>query len=282
MIWISRSREMDLNSRAAVMGILNTTPDSFSDGGRFFTAHSALDHARALAAEGATIIDIGGESSRPGALPVDIAEEIRRTEPVVRAVRDDLDGWISIDTTKAAVAEAALRAGADIVNDISGMRADPAMAEVCAAAGCGVVVMHMQRTPRDMQLAPNYTDVVAEIGEFFAERRAFLLAAGVRDQAIAFDPGIGFGKTLAHNLELLRAGASLAPAGRPLLIGVSRKSMIAKVLGDHRVSARDWPTVALTAWLRERGVMLHRVHEVRGCVDALRMTEAVLAANSSS
>ncbi len=258
------------------MGILNVTPDSFSDGGRHAHAQEALAHARRMVARGAALIDIGGESTRPGADPVSEADEIGRTVPVVAALRGCWDGLISIDTSKAAVAEAALAAGADIVNDVSGLRADPAMAEVCAASGCGVVVMHMQGEPRTMQAAPSYADVVAELRDFFAERLAALTDAGISPEAQCFDPGIGFGKGLDHNLALLRALDRISPPGRPLLLGVSRKSFIGKLLGSDELGLRDWPTVALTSRAREQGVMLHRVHAVRPNLEALRMTEAIL------
>ena len=258
------------------MGILNVTPDSFSDGGLHAGAAGALAHAREMIAEGAAIIDIGGESTRPGAEPVDAAEEIERTVPVVTALRAEWDGLISIDTTKAVVAEAALAAGADIVNDVSGLRADPAMANVCAAGGCGVVVMHMQGEPRTMQKAPRYDDVVAEVRTFFNERLKALTRVGIDAEALCFDPGIGFGKTLDHNLALLRALDRISPPGRPLLLGVSRKSFIGRLLGTNGLTMRDWPTVAITSRARELAVMLHRVHAVRPNLEALRMTEAIL------
>ncbi len=258
------------------MGILNVTPDSFSDGGEHFGVGSALGHARRMIAEGAELIDIGGESTRPGAIPVSAEEEIARTVPVIAALRAEWDGLISIDTSKAAVASAALAAGADIVNDVSGLLADPEMAGVCAASGCGVVVMHMQGSPQTMQAAPSYSDVVAEVMAFFTERLATLAAAGIDPAALCFDPGIGFGKNPAHNLALLRALDQIPVGGRPLLLGVSRKSFIGKILGTDDLDAREWPTIAITASAREKGVMLHRVHSVRPNVEALRMTEAIL------
>ena len=258
------------------MGILNVTPDSFSDGGCHAGLAAALEHARRMIAEGAEIIDIGGESTRPGAAEVSVEEEIARTRPVVAALRAEWDGLLSIDTMKAAVAAAALEAGADLVNDVSGLTADPAMAGVCAATGCGVVVMHMQGDPRTMQLAPRYDDVVAEVRGFFEERLAALVAAGIDPEAICFDPGIGFGKSVEHNLALLRALPELAVGGRPLLLGVSRKSFIGKVLGSLDLADRAWPTVAITARAREAGVMIHRVHDVKPNVEAVRMVEAIM------
>ena len=258
------------------MGILNVTPDSFSDGGRHSNIEGALLHARSMIVEGVAMIDIGGESTRPGAKPVSAGEEIERTAPVVAALRACWDGLISIDTSKAVVAEAALTAGADIVNDVSGLRADPKMGRVCAASGCGVVVMHMQGEPRTMQQAPVYTDVVAEVRAFFSERMEVLTKAGIHPEALCFDPGIGFGKGLDHNLALLCALDRISPPDRPLLLGVSRKSFIGKLLGTDDLTMRDWPTVAITSAAREQGVMLHRVHAVRPNVEALRMTEAIL------
>jgi dihydropteroate synthase len=274
VIWKSRHRHLELEREAQIMGILNVTPDSFSDGGRFAAVESALEQALRMIGEGAAIIDIGGESTRPGAEPVEIAEEIERTRPVIEALRAEWNGWISIDTTKPEVARAALEAGADIVNDVSGLR-DPAMVSVCAESLCAVCVMHMQGTPRTMQQAPAYEDVVAEVRAFFKERLETLTAAGIEEEHLCFDPGIGFGKTLEHNLALLRSLDQLCPANRPLLLGISRKSFIGKLLGNEAMELRDWPTVALTARAREKGVMLHRVHEVQPNLQALRMAEAI-------
>ena len=276
MIWQTKRTNLDLSHRAQVMGILNVTPDSFSDGGEHFGEETALIHARQMIAEGATLIDIGGESTRPGAAVVAVDEEIARTAPVIAKLREEWDGLISIDTSKAAVAEAALAAGADIVNDISGLLTDPAMTSICARSGCGVVVMHMQGSPQTMQKSPSYRDVVAEVKSFFKERFATLTTAGIDPLALCFDPGIGFGKSLDHNLSLLRALAEISVAGRPLLLGVSRKSFIGKILASDDLAVREWPTVALTSNAREKGVMLHRVHEVRPNLEALRMTEAIL------
>lgn len=258
-----------------IMGILNVTPDSFSDGGRHASPGAALARARRMIAEGADLIDIGGESTRPGAEPVDAREEIARVLPVTGALRAEWDGLISIDTMKPDVARAALAAGADVVNDVTGLR-DPAMTRVCAQAGCGVVVMHMRGEPRTMQRAPEYHDVVAEVRAFFEERHSTLTAAGIDAEALCFDPGIGFGKTLNHNIALLRGLPELGVAGRPLLVGVSRKSLIARLLGSEAMADRKWPTVGLTAWTREGGARIHRVHDVRPNREALRMAEAVI------
>jgi dihydropteroate synthase len=282
MIWKTRHRLLDLTHQGQVMGILNVTPDSFSDGGKHEGVAKAMEHARQMIAEGACIIDIGGESTRPGAAVVAVAEEIARTVPVILALRAEWDGLISIDTSKSAVAEAALAAGADIVNDVSGLLADAGMAAVCACYRCGVVVMHMQGNPRCMQIAPSYTDVVAEVRDYFIERLGALTQAGIEPAAMCFDPGIGFGKTLEHNLDLLRALDDLAPEGHPILLGVSRKSFLGEILKTDDLNAREWPTVALTASAREKGIMLHRVHSIRPNLDAIRMTEAILGSPAKS
>ncbi|MEI8038048.1 MAG: dihydropteroate synthase [Verrucomicrobiota bacterium] len=276
MIWKTRRGTLDLTRRAQVMGILNVTPDSFSDGGHHDDSARAIQHARRLIAEGAALIDVGGESTRPGAEAVAVAEEIARTVPVVAALRAEWDGLISIDTRKAAVAAAALAAGADIVNDVSGLLADAGMPAVCAASGCGVVVMHTQGEPRTMQDSPHYLDVVAEVQAFCAERLVALVQAGIQPEALCFDPGIGFGKSLAHNLTLLRALGRIGPPGRPLMLGVSRKSCLGQLIGTDDPAARDGPTSIITALAREQGIMLHRVHAVRANLEALRVTEALI------
>lgn len=258
------------------MGILNVTPDSFSDGGQHGDLSSAMDHARRMIADGAALIDIGGESTRPGAEPVSATDEIARTLPVITALRAEWQGLISIDTTKAVVARAALDAGADIVNDISGLRADSAMPGVCAASGCGVVVMHLLGEPMTMQNAPHYGDVVTEVKAYFIERMEALCRAGLDPETLCYDPGIGFGKTLDHNLALLRSLDRIGPPGRPLMLGVSRKSFMRKILGPREPSSLDWTTATVTALARAQGVMLHRVHAVRPNLDAIRMTEALI------
>ena len=258
------------------MGILNVTPDSFSDGGRFSDVESALMQARRMIADGADIIDVGGESTRPGADSVEEAEELRRTRPVVEALSREWDGLVSIDTTKAAVAEAALAAGAQIVNDVTALLGDVRMVEVVRDHDAGVVVMHMQGEPRTMQLNPQYDDVVEDVRNYFLERFEVLTAAGIQSERICFDPGIGFGKSLEHNLALLAKLERLEVEGRPLLIGVSRKSFIGMVLERDAVEDREWPTVALTAYTREQGARVHRVHSVKENREALRMVEAVM------
>jgi len=275
MRWTNRRGSLDLTRRGVIMGILNLTPDSFSDGGLHRGLADGLAHARQMLAEGAEILDIGGESTRPGAAPVEAAEEIARVLPLIAALREHSEVLISIDTSKPAVARAALAAGADIVNDVTGLR-DPEMVDVCRHAGCGIVIMHMRGEPRTMQHNPHYNDVVAEVAGFFRQRLAELTAAGIDPATLCFDPGIGFGKNVGHNLTLLRDLARLQVEDRPLLLGVSRKSFIGVVLEDAAMDQREWPTVALTVWGREAGVRIHRVHEVRRNVEALRMTEAIL------
>ena len=276
VIWKTRDRVLDLDRRGLIMGILNVTPDSFSDGGRFDRVEAALCHARAMIAEGADLVDVGGESTRPGAEPVAEAEERARVLPVIEALRKEWGGLLSIDTCKAKVAEAALAAGADIVNDVTGLQGDPEMARVCREAGAGVVVMHMQGEPRTMQLEPSYGNVVEEVRDYFEERLRDLTATGIEPERLCFDPGIGFGKSQEHNLRLLKQLDRLLLPGRPLLIGLSRKSFLGRALGSMELSWREWPTVALTAYTRAKGAMVHRVHEVRANRESLRMAEAIL------
>jgi dihydropteroate synthase len=274
MQWQLRNRTLDLGTRGVVMGVLNVTPDSFSDAGAFIDLERAVAHGLAMAAEGAEIIDIGGESTRPGAEPVSADEEAARVLPVIgRLARHGI--LISIDTMKPEVARAALEAGAEIVNDVSGLR-DPAMREVVRASGAGAIVMHMQGTPRDMQRAPAYENVVSEVRQFFRQQHAACITSGVHPERLAFDPGIGFGKTVAHNRALLRSLGELAPADRPIVLGVSRKSFLGEAIGSRAMEDRAWPTVALTSFARTLGARVVRVHEVRSNVEAMRMTEAIL------
>ena len=266
-----------LGRRTLVMGILNVTPDSFFDGGKFFRLESALEHARRLIREGADIIDIGGESSRPGAQPIPEEEELRRVIPVIRALRQESSVPISIDTYKASVAEAALEAGANIVNDISALRFDGRMVEVVARAGVPVVLMHMRGEPRTMQQNPVYTDVVREIKEFFAERIAFARAHGI--EQILIDPGIGFGKTVAHNLEILRRLGEFRELGCPILIGVSRKSFIGRLCGTEEnplpPSERLEGTIASNVIAVLNGAQIVRVHDVAAHKRALAIVDAI-------
>jgi dihydropteroate synthase len=276
MVWQTRTRTFDLAAHGLIMGVLNVTTDSFSDGGRYFAPEAAEAHAIEMEREGAAIIDVGGESTRPGAEPVEEAEELARVIPVIERLAARLtSAIISIDTMKAAVARKAVRAGAEIVNDVSGLR-DEAMLDVVRETGAGAVAMHMQGTPRNMQIAPHYSDVSAEIRENFRQTFARALASGIDPLAMAFDPGIGFGKTVQHNLTLIRNLDSLRVKDRPLVLGVSRKSFLGKIAGGEGFNDRSWPTVALTSLGRELGANVFRVHEVKPNAQALRMTEAIL------
>lgn len=281
-LWHVGTHTLDLSRRGLIMGIVNVTPDSFSDGGRYADTGRAVEHALHLLAEGADILDIGGESTRPGADAVPEAEELRRVIPVIQAVRTQTKALISIDTMKAAVARAALDAGADIINDVTGLRGDPQMTRLAASCQAGIVVMHMIGTPRTMQAQAIYEDVVGEVRAYFQERLDSLEREGIPRERIVLDPGFGFGKTLEHNLALMNALPQLANCGRPLLVGVSRKSMLARLVESDELADRDWPTVALTSFSRELGARIVRVHDVRPNVQALRMTEAILHAGESA
>jgi dihydropteroate synthase len=274
MIWRCRQRTLGLAS-PIVMGILNVTPDSFSDGGRHVTRDAALAHGARLVAEGAAIIDVGGESTRPGAEPVQEAEEIGRVVPVIAALKEHFDVAISVDTSKAAVMEAAVAAGAVIINDVNALRAEGARA-VAARTGAGVCLMHRKGDPRTMQSAPCYGDVVAEVSAFLAAEREACFAAGVAAEAIAFDPGIGFGKTVAHNLTLLGALPDLVRLGRPVLVGVSRKSFIGTVLGGREVDERLFGGLGVAALSVAQGARIVRTHDVAATLDAVRLVAAVL------
>ena len=276
MKWRCRAHTFDLSVRGEIMGILNVTPDSFSDGGNYNTIDAAVNQAEKMLSDGAAILDIGGESTRPGADEVSTKDETERTIPVIEAIRKrHADACISIDTSKPEVALAAIQAGAAIINDVTGFR-DPAMINVAAETNAGCVVMHMLGNPRTMQADPTYDNVVTEIGAFFEERLATLNAAGVDKESIVFDPGIGFGKTLKHNLELLRHPDRIIVGERPLLLGISRKSLLGTLTGTDQAKERDWSTVAVTSLTRELGIPLHRVHDVKANVEALRMIEAML------
>lgn len=256
------------------MGILNVTPDSFSDGGSYMSPAEAVRHAGLMLEEGADIIDVGGESTRPGAAPVSTKEETARVVPVVEAIRAQFGPVrISIDTRHASVARSALEAGADIVNDVEGLRSE-GMAEVCAEFGCGVIVMHMQGEPGTMQQAPFYTDVVAEVRAFFEERLESLVAAGIDPACLCWDPGIGFGKTVEHNLSLIAHLESLRVAGLPLMMALSRKRFLAAVLEDVAAGREAGATVAMSLYARRCGADLHRLHEVRPLKRALALWNA--------
>ncbi len=261
-----------------LMGVVNVTPDSFSDGGLFLEPERAIAHGRELAGQGAEVLDVGGESTRPGAEEVGTEEERSRTEPVVRGLAEALEGQgvsISIDTSKLAVAEAALDAGATIVNDVTALRGEPGIADLVAERGAGLVLMHMLGTPRTMQEDPVYVDVVDEVRAFLSERTEAALAAGVDEEKIWLDPGIGFGKTLEHNLELLRRLGEVAALGRPLVVGASRKSFIGKIDGSG-VEERLGGTIAASVLAAADGAEVLRVHDVAEMAQALRVAGAIL------
>ena len=259
-----------------IVGILNVTPDSFSDGGRYVDVVQAVQHAIGMLQEGAEVIDVGGESTKPGSARVSEEEELRRVLPVISALRETSDCLISIDTSKAEVARLAIEAGADIVNDVTGLMGDAKMAEICAQAGVGVIVMHMQGCPESMQRRPEYGEVLGDVRKFFEERYRELTQQGINPLCLCFDPGIGFGKTLEHNLKLLHGLSDLRVNERPLMLGVSRKSMVAAVLEDKAIASLDAGTMGLTSLGRMAGAELHRVHAVGGNYEAMRMAEAVL------
>jgi dihydropteroate synthase len=257
-----------------LMGVVNVTPDSFSDGGLFLEPEAAVAHGEQLARDGADILDVGGESTRPGAAEVAVGEEIARTEPVV----SDLAGLghtVSIDTSKLAVAAAALDAGAAIVNDVTALRSDPEIGPLCAERGAGLVLMHMQGTPRTMQENPRYGDVVDDVKAFLAERLEAAVAAGVAEERIWLDPGIGFGKTLEHNLELLRRLGELRALGRPLVVGTSRKSFIGKIDGSE-AGERIGGTIASSVLAAAEGADVLRVHDVAEAAQAVTVATAIL------
>jgi dihydropteroate synthase len=276
MILRARQFEFTFPRPALVMGIVNVTPDSFSDGGQFLEPGEAVAHGLQLVQEGAEILDVGGESTRPGALPVPEAEELRRVLPVIEQLAERVRLPLSIDTTKPGVARAALAAGASVVNDVAANRADEEMWRVVAEAGAGYVSMHMQGTPQTMQAHPAYSDVVREVGEFFQERLDRLSVCGVSREQVILDPGIGFGKTLDHNVQLLGSVSSFTRFGRPLLLGVSRKSFIGKLFGAD-MTARQPGALACACLAVSAGAQIIRSHDVAPTVQAIRMTEAILA-----
>ena len=275
-LWKIGDRIFDLSRQGLIMGVLNVTPDSFFDGGEFFAAEKAIEHGLKMAADGADIVDVGGESTRPGAEPIAADEELRRVIPVIEKLRTKIDVPISIDTSKTEVALAAIQAGASIVNDVTGGRGDEGMLPLIAEAKSALIIMHMQGTPRTMQKQPRYNDVVSEVADFFRQQYACAIGCNIDPMAIAFDPGIGFGKTLDHNLELLAQLERLRAHDRPLVIGVSRKSFLGKLIESPDMDDRGAPAVALTALLRMRGADVFRVHDVKENVSALRVTEAIL------
>ena len=264
---------------ARLMGVVNVTPDSFSDGGRFLAPERAIAHARELVADGADLLDVGGESTRPGARDVNAEEELERVAPVLEGL-DGVGAPVSIDTSKVAVAEAALDAGAEIVNDVTALRQEPALAGVCARRGCHVILMHMQGTPRTMQENPTYDDVVDDVRAFLAERIEFAVGEGIREERIWVDPGIGFGKTVDHNLELVRRLGELRELGRPVVVGTSRKRFIGALTG-REVDDRLGGTIASNVLALRAGADVLRVHDVAEMRQAALVAESILGAVST-
>lgn len=275
-------RELPLDQGTVIMGVVNVTPDSFSDGGRFLDSRRAVEQGLKLAGEGARILDIGGETTRPGSEPTPAAVELDRVLPVIRELKARCAAVISIDTNKAEVAAAAIEAGAEIINDITALRGDPEMADLAAHTQAGLVLMHMLGTPRTMQQNPRYADVVAEVRDFLAAQANAALAAGVEREAIVLDPGIGFGKTLAHNLELIRNLPALARLGYPVLLGASRKTFIGQLTGRAVPADRIWGSVGVHVLGAALGARIVRVHDVAPLREALLVTDAVMAAREAT
>ena len=269
------TRSFDLTKRSILMGIVNVTPDSFSDGGAYFSAAAAVAHTMQLIAAGADIIDLGGESTRPFAAPVSIIQELERVIPVIKTIRQQSDIPISIDTYKAEVAQAALEAGANLINDISALQFDPDMAHLAARTKVPVVLMHMQGRPQDMQVAPRYNNVVLEIKNFLAQRRDFALSHGIAAENIILDVGIGFGKTISHNLELIRRLDEFHDLGCPLLLGVSRKAFIGRIL-DLPAPERDIGSLGAIAVGLTRGAQIIRTHNIALARQLSKIIEAIL------
>ena len=280
MLFRARTFELVFPRPAVVMGIVNVTPDSFSDGGKFFGTREAIEHGLSLAAQGAEILDIGGESTRPGAEPVGEAEELRRVLPVLEGLAGRVKIPLSIDTIKPAVARAALRAGASLINDVAANREDEAMWRVAADFGAGYVCMHAPGTTRTLPANPAYRDVVREVGAFFEDRLRRLALCGIAPEQVALDIGIGFGKTPGHNLQLLADLRSFTKWGRPLLVGVSRKSFIGKLVGGEPIQ-RLPASLACATLAVAAGAQIIRAHDVWETVQAVRMAEAVLANRKS-
>jgi len=274
LLWVCRDREVRLE-RTFIMGVLNVTPDSFSDGGAYADPDRAIARGLALEAEGADILDIGGESTRPGAAPVAEEEELRRVMPVLTALAQRTRCLLSVDTRHAAVARAALAAGAHIINDVSAATRDPAMAAVAVEYRAGLVLMHSRGEPATMQLQPHYTAVVEEVRAYLADRLAALETAGLPSQYLVVDPGIGFGKTLDHNLALLRALPRLAALGRPVLVGVSRKALLGRLTGRERPADRLAGSLAALTAAILGGARIVRVHDVAASRDAARVADAL-------
>ncbi|MFI5248025.1 MAG: dihydropteroate synthase [Nitrospirales bacterium] len=277
----AKDRLIEFSDRPLIMGVVNVTPDSFFDGGRYLDAEAAVAHAVRLVEEGADLLDVGAESTRPGADVVNEAEECRRAIPVVTAIAKAVTVPISIDTSKATVAQAALDAGAVLVNDVTALRGDHAMVDVIARTGSGIVLMHMQGTPHTMQQAPRYDDVVGDISTFFEERIRFAVAHGIIRRQIILDPGIGFGKLLVHNLTLIAQLQHFMQFECPLLVGVSRKAFLGQLV-DRPVQERQWATAAAVAMAVDRGARIIRVHDVRAMKDVVQVTAAIRRQTSVS
>lgn len=271
---LAKGRPIPIHDCPLIMGIVNITPDSFSDGGRYLAVDRAVAQALALVDQGADILDLGAESTRPGAIPVSEQEEMDRLLPVLSEVVKQTTVPVSVDTMKSRVARAALAAGASIINDVTAMRFDPDMAQVVATYGAGVVLMHMQGTPLTMQDSPHYENVVSEVGEFFEERIDAAQQAGIAKSHIVLDPGFGFGKLQVHNLELLNRLSAFSRFGCPLLVGLSRKALLGKIL-DRPVQDREWGTAAAVAMAVDRGAAIIRVHEVAAMKDVVKVAAAV-------
>ncbi len=261
-------------ARPSVMGVVNVTPDSFSDGGAYLNVEPAATVGLGMLDEGAAIIDVGGESTRPGADSVPLDDELARVLPVLESLQG---APVSIDTAKAGVARAALERGAELVNDVTALRGDPELAGVVADAGCYVCLMHMRGEPRTMQVEPRYDDVVSEVKAFLEERLAFAVAAGIPEELVCLDPGIGFGKTVVHNFELVRRLPEIVAIGRPVVVGISRKSTLARLFDPSATVASDNASVGAAVAAYERGATILRVHNVRAHVEALRAAQAVYA-----
>jgi dihydropteroate synthase len=275
MLWRGGGFEFVIEQSGLIMGVVNVTPDSFSDGGRFLDARAAVEHGKRLVAEGADIIDIGGESSRPGAESISEGEELRRVMPVIEGLAGEIDVPISVDTTKEGVARRALEAGAAIINDIAGNRKDETMWRTVAEKDAGYVLMHMKGSPQTMQQEAAYSNVVDEVNEFFGDRLNRMQGEGVRPEQVALDVGLGFAKTAEHNLQLLAALSTLTTWGRPLLVGASRKSFIGKVTEVEDIAARLPGSLACACWAAMNGCAIIRTHDVAPTRRALRMIEAI-------
>ncbi len=274
MLWKLKTRTLTLTRRPALMAIVNVTPDSFSDGGKFLSTDRAVEHALQLVSDGADILDIGGESTRPYSDPVSATEEADRVLPVIEALVRETGIPVSIDTSKASVARAAVLAGAEIINDVTGLEGDPEMLTVAVKTGAGICAMHMQGTPQTMQDDPSYDDVVADILRYLRQRKEALLAAGIDTKKICLDPGIGFGKTHQHNIELLNRAETFLALESPILIGHSRKGFIGKLI-DNKESERDSGTLAITILMATKGLHIVRIHEVAATRRALDVWQRI-------